>query len=174
MINQKTIEKETSSLLKETSLLSAPIDLHELAKHLGLTIIESDPEDNELSGALIRDETPKALINSTHHENRKRFTLAHEIGHFMLHHGEDSFVDSSDKKQIKVLFRLNHPQNSNIEKEANFFAASLLMPLELLQKEIDQFEGEKDDLISKLSNKFKVSNEAMGYRLLNLGYINAT
>lgn len=166
-----TIEEKTWDLLSNYGLINIPVDLESLAIKLGLKVIKSNPNDDSLSGALIRDDMSRILINSTHNEQRRRFTLGHEIGHYILHPEQSSFIDG-EKKQLKVLFRSSHNKDSNIEKEANSFSAAILMPFELLRKEISAFSEKNVSLVDHLSKKFNVSKEAMGYRLLYLGYIN--
>ena len=64
-------------------------------------------------------------VNEDHHSNRQRFSIAHEIAHFVLHHG-DTYID----KGYRVHFRdLESGSGTKREEmEANAFAAALLMP----------------------------------------------
>lgn len=58
-----------------------------------------------------------------------------------------------------------------IEREANAFAAAILMPKELIAQEINKLlDGDALEIITKLSKKFGVSEQAMSFRLSNLGY----
>ncbi len=108
-------------------------------------------------------------INVTENESRQRFTMAHEIGHFVLgHQGENGVNYRSDLI------------NGIEERQANDFAAKLLMPKELiirtLKKVLDDFGYSITELnqiptnliISRLSEYMKVSKSAMRYRLINL------
>ena len=96
-------------------------------------------------------------IRSTDSEQRQRFTLAHELGHFALNHGggfrdnDYSFKDVYDPR----------------EAAANRFAAELIMP-EVAVNHLIQKENIKD--IYELARWFNVSKPAITYRLRNLGW----
>ncbi|WP_374490312.1 ImmA/IrrE family metallo-endopeptidase [Zoogloea sp.] len=93
---------------------------------------------------------------------RKRFTVAHEIGHFALGHLSEStrlFRDEVAAFSSKV----RDPK----EVQANRFAAQLLMPADALRLAIQQ--GGKT--ISQLAEMFRVSEVAMKFRLINLGML---
>lgn len=95
-------------------------------------------------------------VNQNHHENRQRFTIAHEMGHYALNHGTKE----------DVLYR--DGSNDSDEIEANTFAAEILMPTTVIRHLI--FE---QDIITvrELAHKLWVSEQAMLYRLKNLGLI---
>ena len=102
-------------------------------------------------------------------------TLAHEIGHLILHK-KNLFVD----KVVRIDFR-NSTSGLAIDKEeiaANAFAAELLMPREFIRAEIKKQLSKKqadslskEELIEDLAKVFKVSVQAMEYRLNNLGIL---
>lgn len=102
-------------------------------------------------------------VNELHPETRQRFTIAHEIGHHILH--SDDILHRDDKEIDRVYFRSE--VQSREETEANFFAAELLMPEVLIDKCIENGIEYVDDLAAY----FKVSDDAMRYRLINLGYL---
>lgn len=98
-------------------------------------------------------------INKEHHKNRQRFTLAHELGHYILH------KDKNINKVDTTFFR-----NENLdplEYMANEFAAALLMPEDRLRELIDK---ENKTNIENLAEIFEVSPAAMKYRVISLGY----
>ena len=131
------------------------------------------PLDDELSGMIfIRDGIPIIGVNALHHPNRQRFTIAHEIGHLELHRDavtEEVHVD----KQFKVLMRDANSSTGTdrMEREANQFAAELLMPQQLLLDALDLRPVDIDDEspLNELARKFKVSRQALEYRIRNLG-----
>ena len=90
---------------------------------------------------------------------RVRFTLAHELGHFMLKHAEQS--DST----ILNRYSLTHTEHDNLEKEANFFARNLLVPLPLTFQYLDRLT--KIDAIM-ISETFQVSNSVAKYVVKNI------
>jgi Zn-dependent peptidase ImmA (M78 family) len=98
-------------------------------------------------------------VNKLHHKNRKRYTLAHELGHYILH--KDKNVDIVDT----TFFRNN--KTDSIEYMANEFAAKLLMPEDKVRDFVDN-QGIKN--IGELAEKFEVSASAMKYRVVSLGY----
>ncbi|MDO5651606.1 MAG: ImmA/IrrE family metallo-endopeptidase [Moraxella sp.] len=97
-------------------------------------------------------------INKNHHENRKRFTAAHELGHYALNHG--------DKED--VLYRNSSIDSSPDEVEANAFAAEILMPASAIRHLVFEKGVTK---IEDLAYQLWVSEQAMLYRLKNLGLI---
>ena len=98
-------------------------------------------------------------VNKLHHKNRKRYTLAHELGHYILH--KDKNVDIIDT----TFFRNN--KTDSIEYMANEFAAKLLMPEDKVRDFVDN-QGIKN--IGVLAEKFEVSASAMKFRIISLGY----
>jgi len=86
---------------------------------------------------------------------RKRFTIAHEIGHYILH---------SILQESRPIIAFRTEGSNRAEAEANCFAAELLMPRKQF-KEI--FQETKGDFI-KISSKFHVSSEAVYWRAVNL------
>ena len=108
--------------------------------------------------------------NRSHVPVRQRFTIAHEIGHYVLHRKSgDLFID----RHHKVFARDKSSSRGEDEKEveANAFAAALLMPEELVEEELDRIGfdlGDEAD-VRELANKFNVSTQSMLFRLTNLG-----
>lgn len=121
--------------------------------------------DDKISGLLKKENRGYSIkVNSTHSINRKRFTIAHEIGHFMLH--DDLIGDGiSDNLAYRSFHEDHQDNNSKIqqehETEANRFAAMLLMPEHLIKQEWQS--GNR--AISDLARKFMVSEQAMEIRL---------
>ncbi|MDR1324239.1 MAG: ImmA/IrrE family metallo-endopeptidase [Candidatus Margulisbacteria bacterium] len=102
-------------------------------------------------------------VNKYENESRKRFTIAHELGHFIYHSDEYSTNDTSKRDQ--VFFR---DENTNpMEQQANDFASKLLMPEGIFYKYIQA----GDNTISKLADKFQLSTAAVKYRAYKLGLI---
>ncbi len=136
-----------------------PLDLKALAKDLGIGLFTTEEWSDNISGSILQNEKSKSgysiYVNVHHHKNRQRFTIAHEIAHFILH--KDKIGNGI---QDDVLFRSN--LTNQLEKEANLFAADLLMPLNLIE------ESSTSD-IEELAEKFKVSPQAMAIKLGTLG-----
>ena len=175
-VRRKLIRDLIEKLLAKHRVSSAPVPVEKIAKALGIKI-RLDDVDDDLSGFLYRDTKEKKVIigaNRSHHENRQRFTIAHELGHFFLHEGELIHFDS-EPGAFMINLRDSSRGDSNDEREANFFAAELLMPAAFLAKDL---EGQHLDLLSgnkfleKLARKYLVSAQALTFRLANLGYGN--
>lgn len=168
-MSNKNIRVRIKNILDELNIREPAIDPEMIANHFKLKV-EYEPFQGDISGCLLRDKEGGAIIgiNSTHHKNRQRFTIAHELGHYLLHKGEPTFID---RKFERINFRLGSTVNSaNIEEiEANQFAAELLMPHEFLIKDIATIDDlEKGNLISDLSQRYQVSEQALTIRLTSL------
>ncbi len=132
----------------------APIRIFSLTRALGLEIYKHEFPDN-ISGCIEREDDGSYVIftNEYHSLNRRRFTVAHELAHYLLHRGliENGVVDDT-------LFRSN--LSGSLEREANNYAAELLMPGHLILETIE----EGIDSIKELADKFQVSEAAMSIR----------
>lgn len=179
-VRRKYIRSVVERLLANHAITSAPVPVEHIASVLGIDIRSTRPGDVSLSGFLVRDDgTGKAImgVNQAHHINRKRFTISHEIGHFLLHAGQEIYVDESSKAGLRISLRdENSSEGRDIyEIEANEFAAELLMPVELLRADLASSnisdEAELEKALGTLAKKYKVSKQALTYRLVNLGYI---
>lgn len=74
-------------LLEESGQKSAPVDLQVISRHLGFEYVEVDHFPEQLSALCVDGQTGRyAAVNRTHHSHRKRFSLAHELGHWVLGH----------------------------------------------------------------------------------------
>jgi len=178
------IENKALEILDKYKLgKKAPVDIFKVAKKIGLEVY-GDTLNEDISGILfIEKGQGKIGINSSHPPVRKRFTIAHEIGHFVLQHNRKNqfFIDESNKHMSMKFHRDSNSSTGEMrqEREANAFAAAILMPEKLLQKEVENFNfdlsnpygntTEGDDL-DRLAEKFVVSSQAMAFRLANLNF----
>lgn len=173
------IRNKAQELLEQLGISEPPVNLYTVAASLGIEIQKSVPstKDEELSGFLFRDKTKNLSvigINKKHHRNRRRFTAAHEIGHFLLHKSSSTYVD---RRFVVNLRSSASSEGTNVEEiEANLFAAELLMPYNMIKKDMEEIGAldifcDGDKVISGLAEKYEVSNQAITYRLANLGYI---
>jgi Zn-dependent peptidase ImmA (M78 family) len=152
------IEKIATQALQRVDLNEIPVPVEKIAKVFGLEVVEF-PFHNKISG-LLKKEDGIIGVNQNHHPVRRRFTIAHELGHFLLGHG---LGDVAQEEIIDDSFDKSHPQ----EREANQFAASLLMPSDLIKKEIKKNGMD----VETLSKTFGVSKQAITIRLLDLKLI---
>ncbi|MCY4186154.1 MAG: ImmA/IrrE family metallo-endopeptidase [Rhodobacteraceae bacterium] len=139
---------------------SPPVQTVPIAKGLGLKVFKSttDAWPDALSGMIKRSSDDLSqysiYVNGNHHVHRRRFTIAHEISHFILHKNliGDGITDD-------VLYRSG--LSSRVEAQANSLAADILMPWRLIR---EQLSGGIDN-IEELAMKFRVSKSAMAIRL---------
>ena len=170
MSGARSAEARAIQLLEETYTGGPPVPVEEIAAARGAQLTY-DAFDGDVSGLLYRDKDRVVIgVNSTHAPTRQRFTIAHELGHLLIHKGQPVFVDRL------VRMNLRDGSSSDEEVDANAFAASLLMPRDLILQAINGvFERTPrigpGDLADELSGTFRVSPEAMRYRLENLGIV---
>jgi len=163
--------RTASQLLVKHGVRTTPVDVEAIARAEEITIAFR-PFDGNVSAVLYREEGRASMgVNSRHARTRQRFSIAHELGHFLLHKGQ-MFLD-----KVRVNFRDERASMGTWrqEIEANEFAAEVLMPADLVSTAVLRWrsnEGDldRDDVISALASQFEVSPEAMGYRLTNLGF----
>lgn len=168
-LSPQEIEHRVIDLLKSSNTRAIPVRVDTVAHYLGIKVEFVQLGEN-VSGLLIIEQgKPTIGINESHPFVRQRFTLAHEIGHYVLH-GNDAtlFID----KKYSVVFR--DPNTSSgehrAEIQANQFAAALLMPYPLLEAEVTRrnLDLGDDKALMMLAREFQVSVQAIGYRLSNL------
>lgn len=164
-------KRQAASLLIQAHVKKAPVPVEKLAGLLKAQIV-LQPFDGEVSGVVYRNPDGSSVIgvNSSHTRQRQRFTIAHEIGHLLLHADENLHVD----KNFPIGLRngISSKSVDENEIEANQFAAALLMPPDLIERDIRPYIG-ADVLyaIRKLAQKYKVSEQAMSIRLSALRYV---
>ena len=148
-----------------------PILLQTICDKLGIAI-ESPPDTSgkQLSGKISKKNNQVTIwLNNNERLTRKRFTLAHELGHYYY-----DLTDNEDGYEDTVTFNRQTGYQDPIETRANQFAACLLMPRAILEERI-KFYGVKEFVVDefnimKLAIDFKVSWAAMEIRLKSLGY----
>lgn len=163
----KYIEEKAEALLTQLKINKLPINPKICAEKLDLTVEAAILED-DISGIFLSENSEHYIIyNKNEGTLRQRFTIAHELGHFILHKDSGVFVD----RKSTALYRNSSSATGEVlkEREANAFAAALLMPKEMLEKELSSL-SESEDIVETLADKFKVSKPAMSFRLSNLGY----
>lgn len=157
------------SSVKETlsrHLSEYPIKLGGIAQDLNVAVKVSSMNTG-VSGS-IRCEGGEYIIRVNRHEarERQRFTIAHELAHFLLHR---AIIDSSPNGITdNVLYRSGAPER--IEYEANRLAADIVMPMHLVEMVLqEEFNGiVTDATIESLAARFQVSKAAMEIRLSTL------
>ena len=136
-----------------------PIDLSLVAHRFGITI---KPTTNSYSGSAYIENGQKIVeYNFFEPVVRSRFTIAHEIGHMLLGH-------TANGQKFRDTNRLGGSGDIELERQANAFAAELLVPEALITELVMHF---RTDSVSDLAKMFNVSSDVIGYRLSDLGLI---
>lgn len=178
------IEKIANKILEAEKILKPPIKAEEIADFVyDLNFEEKNLNNYSNSGdvlAAIDINNKLIIINSSKkqelyaNEGRKNFTIAHELGHYVLHRDitDSKFVDL----QTKIIFcREVGNFNNKIERQADLFAVYLLMPERMVRNEYSKIkEPFNEKNLKQLADKFCVSMETMKIRLwreLNLIYV---
>jgi Zn-dependent peptidase ImmA (M78 family) len=141
-----------------------PVDPVRIATTLGVAVFNQEL-DSDISGAIVKADgsDPVILLNAADSPNRKRFTCAHEIGHFIARSNKHQDCDYEFVDLRGILATMG---NDPDEIYANEFAACLLMP----QSEVTRMVSD-GDLPAQMAVKFGVSTEAVSYRIKNLGLV---
>jgi Zn-dependent peptidase ImmA (M78 family) len=166
------VTREVKRLLNSYSILKPPVPVDKIAERLGLELMLMEL-DADMSGALIRSddgETVMIAVNETHSRVRRRFTVAHEIAHYVLGHLTDEpHID----REFTAIHRNEVSSQATDPREikANTFAASLLMPEDFLLKDFVKSGGFDGLALSQMALRYQVSEQALKYRLANLGLL---
>jgi Zn-dependent peptidase ImmA (M78 family) len=158
-----SIEAKANTVLEgvfgNVNNISLPVALDKVLGQYDFTVASGAFEDKDVSGAMERSDKI-IYVADDEIPNRKAFTVAHELGHYFLH----------VNKQHDVFYRSQiinlTDEKQGEESEANWFAASLLMPESQL---CHYFSVTRD--IGELATIFGVSSTAVYYRLKNLGLL---
>ena len=171
MLSLDEIQKRVKALLEKQNVTAAPVPVQKIAKALGARVRRS-ALDEDLSGMIyLKGSTPIIGVNSRHHPNRQRFTIAHEIAHLALHRNSIINQVHIDRK-FPVLMRDTNSATGteHMEIEANRFAAELLMPTSLLSEMLKKkgFDIDDEKPLERLARKFRVSKQALEFRIRNV------
>lgn len=170
-MTEEQLEERSENTLRETDTYRVPVPIQLVAQRLNMTM-EAGPLGENVSGMLIMRGDRSAIgYNSAHGHARRRFTIAHEIAHSLLHKRKNA------KPQLFIDRRIMHRYDETVsrkagrkEAEADRFGAALLMPRVLIQNEIKNQNLNLDDdgAIDVLAKRFQVSTAALTARLLSL------
>ncbi len=175
---QKIIDSHTESIIQELKVeLSGyydkySLDIDAVCKKFGIKLLEAE-FPNQLSGTLIKENGDWVIaVNSLHAPTRRRFTVAHELGHFLAIQNESEIaLDYLERNGgvIKDNVSINRAEvdanedDYQVERQANHIAAAILMPddkvLALNEEGLD---------VAEMARRFEVSESAMSYRLKSL------
>ncbi len=163
-------KRKAQAIIQSSDVTSPPVPVERIALEHG-AIIRYRPFKGDLSGMVHIESDQNAIIgvNSMHPLTRKRFTIAHELGHLLLHADEQLHVD--EHSLVAYRTAKSTREFSEREIEANQFAAELLMPLPFLEADVANTDLEDENEIERLAHKYRVSLQAMTVRLSRLRFI---
>ncbi|MBL8712367.1 MAG: ImmA/IrrE family metallo-endopeptidase [Alphaproteobacteria bacterium] len=137
---------------------AAPVKLSPIVEELGIKLYGVSNWPNGISGMLKKDASARSgfaiYVNTQHPHVRQRFTIAHELAHYILHRDQigDGITDDA-------LYRSG--LSNWVEAAANKQAADILMPWHLINRAIDAGAS----TLPELAALFEVSVSAMAIRL---------
>ncbi len=154
------------------SLYPIPIPLNELAKEEGITIIYDNYGSNTFDGITwYEPKIDKFFIHinkdrgNTETSKKGRFTLAHELGHYFIDHHRHALENGKMQPHFHRYEPFGQNEEWIIEREADSFAANLLMPQSMFKQDFygKAFSGE---LIKSVAAKYQVSFSACALRYM--------
>ena len=154
----RQLEKIADIVLSSTGFNDKNVDIVKVANLLGYSVFQADLGGSVAGMVEKNSSEAKIFINENELPERQRFTIAHEIGHILLHHNGGQDIDFTDYR--------NNDRYDKKEFEADNFAAALLMP-KARSLEVWGLTGDVDDF----ARAMKVSRKAAAIRLINLGLI---
>ena len=168
-MNKCITEEQAAKVLQENEINTYPVDLIKIVEKENIELRYLS-DDLDVSGKIekIKDAETTIWVNRWHSKGRRRFTVAHELGHYYF----DILKSGGEYKDYKF----NRSSETNaVEIRANQFAAALLMPQNLLEEAIEELKINQQLIdfysdIANLAKAFDVSEPAMRFRLINLGY----
>jgi Zn-dependent peptidase ImmA (M78 family) len=151
-------------LIEGAGISQTPIDVEKIARFIGFIITTAPYPDSRKGSVHVEEGLKIIIVNTSHPIVVQRYTIAHELGHFVNGHGcrEKTFSQQDDKRFYDPYFHQ--------EKEADAFAAELLMPQSFLVQHLSQFGIDNH----KLQELYQVSKRVVDIRLstsrLNVKY----
>jgi Zn-dependent peptidase ImmA (M78 family) len=159
-------EKLVIEILKHEPDLPIPVPIEKLALQLGIAKIEKMDSDGFIGGLITNDtkSTGVILVKENMHPGRCRFTLGHELGHFLIpthtpSHG-DRFQCSIE--DLQLLDPKVADTRKRWEAEANRFAGLLLVPPPIFRKDANKSKDPDLHDVLKLAKRYDVSKEVAG------------
>lgn len=176
-MRREQIREIAMKFCDENEIDSYPVEIVKLCNKKGLKVFEQYLKPNE-SGLIVVDahkwekyESDKFIVvNLSEPATRRRFTIAHELAHFILHKGENTLYAHRDMTD-------NSGNDAAIEREANYFAANVLMPEKLIKNRVEEIRqntvGSTPSFVlaKMIADDFYVSESAAEVRLRQLGII---
>ena len=163
--DRTAVRARARELVESAGVTAPPVSVEQIARTIDVSV-RFAPLEDDLSGmAFIKGDAKVIVVNALHHPNRQRFTIAHELGHHVLHHRHLAAGVHVDR----VIMRrdeLSSTGMADVEVQANVFASELLMPQHLIAPEVNAILDLNDEVrLAALARRFKVSLAALQFRL---------
>ena len=166
--NDNVISKgiaKAKEVLEENSVVSPPVRIEEIIENYEIKAFEKDFKEKYADIAGIIDIERKTIyVNKNDSSSRKVFTIAHELGHWLLH--KEELKEKPQEYAILPRKPIGRINDDPIEKQANAFAAHLLVPKKLLKEYSEEIKRRDIHTIAKI---FGVSYELIRYRIKQEG-----
>lgn len=164
--------KLAQGILKQLPGLKPPVPIEEIALALDITEIR-ELETKGFEGGLLAFSDKASgviLVNQRSSRQRRRFTIGHELGHFLnpWHEPQSSGGFQCSSRDFLASDVRTSNKAIRMEAEANQFSASLLMPASLLKMDIRAVNELGIAQIWELANTYDVSKEALARRYVEL------
>lgn len=165
-----TPQELVEEIFRQCADLQPPIPIRELARAAGIVEILPLTNTNKVEGMLVSDEGKNhgvIFYRDSVPPGRQRFTIGHELGHFLLlrHHPKQQCLPSD----IKI--NSNNSNATDFEGEANHFSQQLLMPETFLTRKLSSGTPPSLELLKEISERFEMSFEAIANRCATLSSI---
>ena len=172
-----SIDDAVKRILEENRIYEPPINVIKIAVGMGFKVFTVEFTDPNVKGAIADFKSPikqfgneqrVIAVDKNSYATRKIFTIAHEIGHFVMHCGE-----SNDFFERDVYDSPEKDMRTQVEKDADKFAACLLLPKDMFMDFVANSPyyktRDKESLLQEICKKFIVSNTTAQLRLEEVG-----
>ncbi|MES2672414.1 MAG: ImmA/IrrE family metallo-endopeptidase [Pseudomonadota bacterium] len=165
-LRRRTIEAKAEELLRDAGITALPIKPDQLAEHLGIEVNAKPSSIKGASGWLIRSGDEFAIIYATYIDSIgfQHFSIAHELGHYML----DGHPEHVFRNGVEHASHAGFEATDHIEREADYFAACLLMPKELCRPLINRSRDGMEAVLH-LASECETSLTAAALRYAEIG-----
>ena len=155
-------------VLKENFVNAPPVNVFAIVRNYGLDVAYMSFSEYEDVAGFIDLEKRQIVVNDFDGPSRQKFTVAHELGHWIMHR---QLLEKHPDQGVLLRLPLGRPDPDPREKEANSFAANLLVPDMFLTPNIESGQRLKDFAGGEklLATVFGVSADVIGYRLREVG-----
>jgi Zn-dependent peptidase ImmA (M78 family) len=152
-MRKKYCGAEAARLLRDAGIRSPPVDVRRVANALLVHVRPVGPWDPRWRArAKLRREVPEIIYNPQESRRAVRFSIAHELGHFLLHESLETFSEFEDPESPEY----SADPRKELENEANYFASVLLVPPEWLRTDVKQGAS-----VEELVERYDVSRDVM-------------